>query len=196
MVQVTTRAECRVSRLLIVPMCDSSRYTAIPGTRTSYLIYKFPSLSVVAFRFRPTCFPILICSYPCVRPCFHVFNLRCLFLVYLALRKLISRVYVPASVKLNRLLLSGLVLKGANPTGLHSMDFRNFAMVLSDSQLELLALTLNINETNSTALAHQFREEFPDRMNVFMSHVMREPLGRNSALDLQPCAWNMLLSRR
>jgi len=152
MVQVTTRAECRVSRLLIVPMCDSSRYTAIPGTSTSYLIYKFPSLSVVAFRFRPTCFPILICSYPCVRPCFHVFNLRCLFL--------------------------------------------NFAMVLSDSQLELLALTLNINETISAALANQFRKEFPDRMNTFMSHVMREPLGRNTALDLQPCAWNMLLSRR
>ena len=126
-----------------------------------------------------------------------MFNLHYLFHSYLAfLSKLIRPIYTPCSVQLSRLLLSVLVLKGANPTGLHSMDFRNFAMVLSDSQLELLALTLNINETNSTALAHQFREEFPDRMNVFMSHVMREPLGRNSALDLQPCAWNMLLSRR
>ena len=69
-------------------------------------------------------------------------------------------------------------------------------MVLSDSQLELLALTLNINETNSAALANQFREEFPDRMNIVMSKVMRKPLERNTALDLQPCAWNMLLSRR
>ena len=126
-----------------------------------------------------------------------MFNLHYLFHSYLAfLSKLIRRIYTPGSVQLNRLLLSVLVLKGANTTGLHSMDFRNFAMVLSDSQLELLALTLNIDETNTAVLANFFREKIPDRMNFFMSKVMRKRLRRNTALDLQPCAWNMLLSRR
>ena len=92
--------------------------------------------------------------------------------------------------------MSVLVLKGTNPTALHSMDFRNFAMVLPDSQLELFALTLNIDETNTAVLANFFREKIPDRMNFFMSKVMRKRLRRNTALDLQPCAWNMLLSRR
>lgn len=69
-------------------------------------------------------------------------------------------------------------------------------MVLSDSQVELLALTLEIEETNTSALVHQFREAFPNRMNRFMGQVMRGPLTKNAALQTQPCAWNILLSRR
>ena len=88
------------------------------------------------------------------------------------------------------------VLEGAKPTGLHSMQFRNFAMVLSDSQLELLALTIDIDETSTEALATYFRNEIPRTMNAFMGGWMREPLGWNEALTIQPCAWNMLLRRR
>ena len=69
-------------------------------------------------------------------------------------------------------------------------------MILSDSQLELLALTLGIDETNTEALASYFREVLPNSMASFMSHVMREPLRRNMALTTQPCTWNMLLRRR
>lgn len=76
------------------------------------------------------------------------------------------------------------------------MEFSNFAMVLSDSQLELLALTLKINETNTEALATYFRKELPKKMNRFMGNFMREPLAENKALNTQPCAWNMLLARR
>lgn len=76
------------------------------------------------------------------------------------------------------------------------MELYNFAMVLSDSQLELLALTLGITETNKTALAEHFRNELPDRFTAFMSTVMRRPLNGNKVLRAQPCTWNMLLRRR
>ena len=89
-----------------------------------------------------------------------------------------------------------IFFKGSTVTGLHLMEFRNFAMVLSDSQLELLALTLDIDETSTEALATYFRNELPNSMNAFMGGWMREPLGWNGALTVHPCTWNMLLRRR
>lgn len=107
-----------------------------------------------------------------------------------------SHTHAVGTVESNRLRYVMFVGEGANATGLHSLEFRNFAMVLSDSQVELLALTLEIEGTDTSALVNQFREEFPSRMNRFMGLVMRGPLAKNSALRTQPCAWNMLLSRR
>lgn len=110
----------------------------------------------------------------------------------------VARTYMHLKVLNIILLLFVHVLgrEGMNATGLHLLEFRKFAMVLSDSQIELLALTLDIQERNTTALANQLRKELPNRMNLFMSHVMRAPLAKNPALRTQPCAWNMLLSRR
>lgn len=76
------------------------------------------------------------------------------------------------------------------------MAFRNFAMILSDSQIELLALTINIDEPSTETLATYFRDEIPQTMNAFMGGWMREPLGQNEALRIKSCAWNMLLRRR
>ncbi|CAM9329392.1 unnamed protein product, partial [Laminaria digitata] len=84
---------------------------------------------------------------------------------------------------------------GAFATGLHLLKFRDFSMVLSYSQLELLARTLGIDETNAKALATYFQEALPDRLSRFMGDVMRRPLKTNKALRLQPCTWNMFLSR-
>lgn len=69
-------------------------------------------------------------------------------------------------------------------------------MVLSDSQLEILAWTLDVNETNTEALATYFQEEIPIRFILFMEKVMQEPLAKNEALKTQPCTWNMLFRRR
>lgn len=76
------------------------------------------------------------------------------------------------------------------------MNFNNFFMVLSDSQLELLASTLDVKETNAKALATYFQDTLPGHMNIFMRFVMQRPLKRNMALGTQPCTWNMLLNRR
>lgn len=88
-----------------------------------------------------------------------------------------------------------LVLEGANSTRLHSLEFTNFAMVLSDSQLELLASTLGIYEVNTAKLATHVRKSVPRRINLFM-RLLRQTVGRNTALKTQPCTWNMLFSRR
>lgn len=68
-------------------------------------------------------------------------------------------------------------------------------MVLSDSQLELLASALGINDMKTAALADHFRENIPGRINIFMRE-MRKHLGKNKTLKTQPCSWNMLLRRR
>lgn len=76
------------------------------------------------------------------------------------------------------------------------MQFYDFAMVLSDSQVERLALTLGLYENNTEALTTYFKKEIPNRFHRYMTQVMREPLNKNTALRTQPCTWNMLLSRR
>ena len=88
------------------------------------------------------------------------------------------------------------VIEGARATGLHQLNFRNYAMVLSHSQLELLALTLDVVVTDTETLVTHFKNVLPGNMNIFMRFVMQKPLERNMALRTQPCAWNMLLSRR
>lgn len=89
-----------------------------------------------------------------------------------------------------------MCLQGSKATGLHLLKFRDFSMVLSYSQLEMLASTLGVDETNAKALATYFQEALPDRLSRFMADVMRRPLNTNKALRLQPCTWNMFLSRR
>lgn len=70
-------------------------------------------------------------------------------------------------------------------------------MVLSGSQLDLLASTLRIHETNTEALAALFQKELPDRFSRLMGKDgLFRPLKMMKALNVQPCTWNMLLSRR
>ena len=88
------------------------------------------------------------------------------------------------------------VNEGARATGLHQLNIRNYAMILAHSQLELLALTLDVEETDTETLVTYFKNVLPGNMNIFMRFVMQKPLERNMALRTQPCAWNMLLSRR
>ena len=88
------------------------------------------------------------------------------------------------------------VCEGRQDRVLHQLKFNNFIMVLSDAQLELLALTLDVEETDTETLVTYFKNVLPGNMNIFMRFVMQKPLERNMALRTQPCAWNMLLSRR
>lgn len=76
------------------------------------------------------------------------------------------------------------------------MKFYDFALVLSDSQLELLAFMLGVHESSTEALATRVRRELPPSFKWFMGKVMRGPLRKNNTVNVQPCAWNMLLSRR
>ena len=68
-------------------------------------------------------------------------------------------------------------------------------MVLSDPQLQLLAFTLGVPEENTDKLATRMRASLPRRINLFM-RLMRQTAGRKMALEVQPCSWNMLFSRR
>lgn len=88
------------------------------------------------------------------------------------------------------------VLEGAQATGLHHLYFRNYAMVLSHSQLEQLALVLNVNRDGTENLAAHFARVLPKTMNNLMRTVLVDSLETNTALRRQPCAWNMLLNRR
>lgn len=89
-----------------------------------------------------------------------------------------------------------VVSEGLQGTSLHPMKFHDFAMVLSDSQLELLAFMLGIHESSTDALATRVQRELPPSFKWFMGKVMRGPLRKNNTVNVQPCAWNMLLSRR
>ena len=88
------------------------------------------------------------------------------------------------------------MIKGSRATGLHQLNFRNYAMVLSHSQLELLALTLDVKRASAQDLATHFTRVLPRTMNHFVRVVMHDALEMNTALRRQPCAWNMLLNRR
>ena len=88
------------------------------------------------------------------------------------------------------------MIEGARATGLHQLNFRNYAMVLSHSQLELLALTLDVKRASVQDLATHFTRFLPSTMNRLMRVVMHDALEMNTAVRKQPCAWNMLLNRR
>ena len=88
------------------------------------------------------------------------------------------------------------VNEGARATGLHQLNIRNYAMILAHSQLELLALTLDVKRASAQDLATYFTRVLPSTMNRLMRVVMHDALEMNTALRRQPCAWNMLLNRR
>lgn len=72
----------------------------------------------------------------------------------------------------------------------------DFALVLSDSQVELMAFMLGLHAPSTKALATLIKEELPHSFKWFIGKVMRGPLRKNNTINVQPCAWNMLLSRR
>lgn len=76
------------------------------------------------------------------------------------------------------------------------MVFDNYALVLSDSQMDLLASKLGIVNPDTEALAVHFKSTFPGRFQSFIGELMREPVWLDEALRTTPCVWNMLLSRR
>eukprot|EP00904_Undaria_pinnatifida_P001892 jgi/Undpi1/11703/HiC_scaffold_36.g13998.m1 len=82
-----------------------------------------------------------------------------------------------------------------NATGLHSLVFQNYAMVLSNSQVDRLALELGIAEPTGEALVMRFKEMFPERFQGFITNFMREPIRHDELLRTTPCVWNMLLHR-
>lgn len=88
------------------------------------------------------------------------------------------------------------VREGVNPFGFHAMEFNDYAMVLSDPQLELLASNLGLADTSHDALHTYFRGQLPKRFASFMNDFMRAPMSKYPALKTHPCAWNMLLRRR
>lgn len=88
------------------------------------------------------------------------------------------------------------VREGVNPFGFHAMEFNDYAMVLSDPQLELLASNLGLADTSHEALTTYFRGQLPKRFASFMNDFMRAPMSKYPALTTHPCAWNMLLRRR
>lgn len=76
------------------------------------------------------------------------------------------------------------------------MVFDNYAMVLSDVQLELMALKLGVTKPTTEDLAIHFKETFPRLFHAFMTELMGAPFLLNESLKTTPCAWNMLLRRR
>ncbi|CAM9133912.1 unnamed protein product [Scytosiphon promiscuus] len=79
------------------------------------------------------------------------------------------------------------IAKGIDPGDRHALKFADGIMILSDSQLELLASTMRIDARDHAQIKRSFREERRSRWRSYLPRAKLEP-----AL---PCAWNMIFRR-
>jgi len=78
--------------------------------------------------------------------------------------------------------------KGLDSEGLHALRFYDGILILSDSQLELLAMRLGIRASNHARIKSAFRKQHRNRWRSYLATADLDPA--------PPCAWNMLLRRR
>ncbi len=82
--------------------------------------------------------------------------------------------------------------QGVDSTGLHSFEFRDGVLIVSDSQLERLAIKLDSVQANPAETAAAAR----DALKPFETlRTLAVPVGESFA-NPEPCAWNLFLRRR
>lgn len=84
---------------------------------------------------------------------------------------------------------------GAGANGMHSMVFSDGALILSHDQFLRLKLALQADGSTLLELM-SLVQEAPVRSMRSLVGVLDSKLPTSIAPRVEPCAWNMLLSRR